>query len=936
MQRKIFGPAALMTFWLIGAVFLLATSTQASPGIPTPGAPGPGGPARHSTPTPRPILPTTSAPGEFDRGACQPSRLIVFEVEAGTAFKQALSALEAAGGCALHVFPPQAVIGSLPPGEAQPAALPAGVRAAYAGEVDELARQRLGIDLGAATQQAIYVWNHNFVHPEPPPVPDPDAPKPLPLAGDFLSVAAPAAPLAAPAGSHPSGPNDDQISEFMAGKVAVSIILPESSGAFDSSTENWDAGRVSQVIGEIQSGMNWLASYNSGGNLSFYYDIHTLVPTQYEPILRSSGDDKYWVSEALNRLGVSGDPDHFLSQVYEYINRVRADYDTDWGVLIFVADSYNDENGMFSNGYFGYTYGSLIVMTYDNDGWGIDNMDSVIAHEVAHNFGAADEYCSPGYACCWGGGKHGYLGYPNTNCEAGCDNDHNGVCDGNQSTANSGCQGCPGCVQVNCLMRSGGLESGLDTPSRYQIGMRDSDGDGRLDPLDTQPLASLAPWPEELQTQDTVTYRGQAVDQPYDSPNRSDVSINHIEAVQYELDYSGDWLSASAADGAFDETSEDFVFTTPALSQGAHTLFIRAINRAGNVSEYLYDTFTVDSLPPSVGVRVAPVYDDAPFLDFWVIGQGEDTGTGRASFDFQYKDGESGAWTDWKQGVADEFQLFVGQDGHTYFFRARARDQAGNLSAYTDGSVSFTVRTCPVDADPYEADNASTQATWHPIGGVVQNHNFNAAGEVDWVRFWAVQGVPYDLSTKNTGGDSDTVIDVYAADGAWLGGNDDDPDAYPASRYVWTPEKTDLYSARIKHWDEWAFGCTTGYEFTISTPVSDTIRPTVAWQVPTQNQQVYTTHNSAVLLQAEVSDNLQVTEVHFYRWDPGVEDWLAIGSAYEPPFQVWLDTTILAPGWNQINVVAYDLKRNESLESPYIWLDRQVMRYLYLPAVQRR
>jgi len=49
-------------------------------------------------------------------------------------------------------------------------------------------------------------------------------------------------------------------------------------------------------------------------------------------------------------------------------------------------------------------------------------MDDVMAHEFSHNFGAADEYCSPGYACCYGGGLHGYLGIANINCEAGCDN----------------------------------------------------------------------------------------------------------------------------------------------------------------------------------------------------------------------------------------------------------------------------------------------------------------------------------------------------------------------------------------------------------------------------------------------------------------------------------------------------------------------------------
>jgi hypothetical protein len=33
-----------------------------------------------------------------------------------------------------------------------------------------------------------------------------------------------------------------------------------------------------------------------------------------------------------------------------------------------------------------------LVVTYDNDGWGIDRMDRVVAHETGHIFGATDEY----------------------------------------------------------------------------------------------------------------------------------------------------------------------------------------------------------------------------------------------------------------------------------------------------------------------------------------------------------------------------------------------------------------------------------------------------------------------------------------------------------------------------------------------------------------
>ncbi len=54
-----------------------------------------------------------------------------------------------------------------------------------------------------------------------------------------------------------------------------------------------------------------------------------------------------------------------------------------------------------------------------------------------------------------------------------------------------------------------------------------------------------------------------------------------LAGVQFKVD-SGDWMSASATDGIFDTTSEAFTITTDALSKGAHTIEVKAIDAAGN------------------------------------------------------------------------------------------------------------------------------------------------------------------------------------------------------------------------------------------------------------------------------------------------------------------------------------------------------------------
>jgi hypothetical protein len=60
---------------------------------------------------------------------------------------------------------------------------------------------------------------------------------------------------------------------------------------------------------------------------------------------------------------------------------------------------------------------------------------------------------------------------------------------------------------------------------------------------------------------------------------------------------------------------------------------------------------------------------------------GTDTGSGIASYDVDVRDGSSGSWTTWKSGTVETSATYTGSAGHTYYFRVRARDAAGNLEA---------------------------------------------------------------------------------------------------------------------------------------------------------------------------------------------------------------------------------------------------------------
>ena len=262
-------------------------------------------------------------------------------------------------------------------------------------------------------------------------------------------------------------------------------------------------------------------------------------------------------------------------------------------------------------------------------------------------------------------------------------------------------------------------------------------------------------------------------------------------------------------------------------------VFIYAYDWAGNYTGYGSYSLGLDRTPPTVSAGVIPMYGNAPFRDFSVTWwNGWDNLSGLIDYDVQYRDGTSGAWTDLLTNTEDTYTRFVGFDGHTYYFRARARDHAGNQSAYAsdNGDVQHTVEICDTPPDAYEVDDTRANARWIIPDRPMQMRTFYAQGDRDWVKFYAAAGITYTLMTTNTGGHADTVLYLYDRDGTTLiTSNDDDPNRWPASRIDWRPTTGGFYWAKVEHWDPWAYGCTTGYGLSIAgsrpTPFSQVYLP---------------------------------------------------------------------------------------------------------------
>ena len=386
---------------------------------------------------------------------------------------------------------------------------------------------------------------------------------PSATAGALMADAFTAGPLNMPAdvNGDSNAPDLSDTSAYMIGKVAVSVILPESNGV--GSTENWSQTEIDQVKAEIQASLdNWAAWYTTylGSNpgLNFVIEWHTnadLVPVSVpdDPIAFVGGmsDEDQWINQALTALSVPlGDGNHF-KRAYAYNNTIRTANSADWAFTIFVVDSSADPDGRFlpvTTGPFAYSYlnGPYLVMTYDNANWGISQMNEVLAHQVAHIFGAADQYtgCSGGDAST----PFGYLAIANSNCGG---------------TGPS-------------LMLTG--QGSPDITTRQQAGWRDTDADQIFDPADTRPAITGFIDETPSATGTNHIFSGIAYDNPW--PATKPITIRKLIAIEYSVD-GGAWQPATITSGTLDSDREGFDFATPNnLGGGIHTVDVRARNNS--------------------------------------------------------------------------------------------------------------------------------------------------------------------------------------------------------------------------------------------------------------------------------------------------------------------------------------------------------------------
>ena len=345
------------------------------------------------------------------------------------------------------------------------------------------------------------------------------------------------------------GINDDTNNQFLAGKVAISVVFVESDGSIDPNQDDWtqqERDFAMQTVKDMEDRFVELAPAQA--ELQFIRNPAMnpiTVTTGYEPVAkhhtdhRDNGQMAEWTADVFEKLGspkLGSDWGSVQRQARKLNVQIRNSLNADFSIFILCMAGPTPYSMAFgewaSNGGAG---GFTPTHRYYHK--------AVFMHELAHCFGA--NHCHQGSVLGGLPGPGGFLGY------------------------DSGSSSPP------CIMGSFGPPSGdqlcwfnhIPQGTQGQVGWTDLDQDGILDLLDTRPEI-------EFRTSGMVASDGLR-HKLYGGPK---LAFRQRIASARARVKGGSWKPLAAVDGAFDSALEAL---NPGDALGAQ-YFVRARNQYGN------------------------------------------------------------------------------------------------------------------------------------------------------------------------------------------------------------------------------------------------------------------------------------------------------------------------------------------------------------------
>ncbi|MFH1679740.1 MAG: hypothetical protein ABIH26_03745 [Candidatus Eisenbacteria bacterium] len=551
------------------------------------------------------LLASPSEPAAEERSSGD--ALLRLRVESAEELRAFLDEWEGRGARFPHVYPPDILIGDVPKNLETDLRGDRRVRALF----------RKPADLGSCADDPRLVriassWNRERAFGPPP-----EGAEALPA---LPSLALPPysppehaknhegkdGPLAAYGRAHGAGYY--QTSEIFMGRIAVGVILPDSPGAV------YEEHEIEAVLDAVRGAMDFWVREISYVGVQFHYDIRSHVSCSKDFIASQPRYlDAEWIGEILANIGYEGSGGDAAELIYPYVNDLRTEFGAEWGICFFIPKVPSFNANYLTYGKTGGPYSVLPAGSQrQGNRWvaGKAWLSHLVIRETARLFWALNEY-RQGDGALYCNNRSGYLGTLNLNSR---NQDHM----------------CLGAPIVPCCMDT--TDAVVCRHTLAHMGLKNSDRDDIPDVFDTTPLIELEPFSDTITTV-CPTISGRARVDPLHNyagnGTRNSITFNTVEHIDYRIDQARDslgqelWIRADPPEGWGDSTSVGFAFVPDSLLAGKHRVTVRAVNTAGNASDYLGEG-VIDVYVRAVAIhdfRAEPDYDGVVRIAFRVRGK---------------------------------------------------------------------------------------------------------------------------------------------------------------------------------------------------------------------------------------------------------------------------------------------------------------------------
>ncbi len=369
-----------------------------------------------------------------------------------------------------------------------------------------------------------------------------------------------------------------QNSEFLAGRVAMQIVLPESNGG----TEDWTDTALNQAAQLTVLSVLFYEQVFKNVSVEFSFLIFRRSPTGTEPILYSMLADSTWVADVMANRGFPGTPSDYLQAVHEFNNQGRRTLGTDWVFTVFIVNSANDSDHMFQGARtisYSYLGGPFLAVPYPAGSEGSDTFMQLMKHEISNIFWALEENVGGQSSC------DDYSGYLNVQ-------NLNKVKEINDIGAKVGCT--PGYIVEPCLANVQDMLYGYSGPpcdySMAMLGNIDVNRNNVPDVFDAPPVVTFAHAAVETLTSivdakiDFIVTARPVTNRNSQQPAALRRNYaTQIKDVSVTLGGIGPYV-ATPVDGQTDEIQEEYGVSIDNILPGYTTLEVVARNAFGAVS----------------------------------------------------------------------------------------------------------------------------------------------------------------------------------------------------------------------------------------------------------------------------------------------------------------------------------------------------------------